>query len=68
MKNVKLSKLWDSLHSSYWFIPTLMAVGSMILAIAVYSLSTLSNYLANSDISLPEQTITWWGGLLAFNP
>jgi uncharacterized membrane protein len=38
MKNVKLSKLWDSLHSSYWFIPTLMAVGSMILAIAMLAL------------------------------
>ena len=32
MKNVKLSKLWDSLHSSYWFIPTLMAAISIILA------------------------------------
>jgi len=32
MKNVKLSKLWDSLHSSYWFIPTLMAASSIILA------------------------------------
>jgi monovalent cation:H+ antiporter, CPA1 family len=42
-----------------------VTVGAMVLAraIAVYSLSALSNYLANSDISLPEQTITWWGGL-----
>jgi uncharacterized membrane protein len=38
MKNVKLSKLWDSLHSSYWFIPTLMALGSMILAISMLTL------------------------------
>ncbi len=35
MKNVKLSKLWDSLHSSYWFIPTLMAASSIILAFAI---------------------------------
>ena len=35
MKNVKLSKLWDSLHSSYWFIPTLMAASSIILAWAM---------------------------------
>src|SRR4028119_413603 len=35
MKNVKLSKLWDSLHSSYWFIPTLMAAISIILAWAM---------------------------------
>jgi len=43
MKNVKLSKLWDSLHSSYWFIPTLMAVGSMILAIAMLTLDRRGN-------------------------
>ncbi|MBD1883798.1 DUF2254 domain-containing protein [Microcoleus vaginatus] len=43
MKNVKLSKLWDSLHSSYWFIPTLMAVGSMILAIAMLRIDRTGN-------------------------
>ena len=43
MKNVKLSKLWDSLHSSYWFIPTLMAVGSMILAIAMLTIDRTGN-------------------------
>ncbi|MEG4350136.1 DUF2254 family protein [Microcoleus sp. LAD1_D3] len=43
MKNVKLSKLWDSLHSSYWFIPTLMAVASMILAIAMLTLDRTGN-------------------------
>jgi uncharacterized membrane protein len=26
MTNVKLSKLWDQLHSSYWFMPAVMAV------------------------------------------
>lgn len=48
MKNVKLSKLWDSLHSSYWFIPTLMALGSMILAIAMLTLDRAGN------------TPNWW--------
>jgi len=24
-ENIKLAKLWDSLHSSYWFIPTALA-------------------------------------------
>ena len=36
MKNVKFRKLWDSLHSSYWFVPTLMvaiAIGLSFLAI-----------------------------------
>jgi uncharacterized membrane protein len=26
MKSAKLGKLWDSLHSSFWFVPTLMLV------------------------------------------
>ncbi|MEG5032701.1 DUF2254 domain-containing protein [Microcoleus sp. AT3-D2] len=43
MKNVKLSKLWDSLHSSYWFIPTLMALGSIVLAIAMLTLDRTGN-------------------------
>lgn len=32
MKNVKLSKLWDTLHSSYWFIPSIMAILTTALA------------------------------------
>ena len=36
MKNVKFLQLWDSLQSSYWFVPTLMvaiAIGLSFLAI-----------------------------------
>ena len=33
MNNAKLSKLWDSLHSSYWFIPMLMALGAIGLGV-----------------------------------
>jgi uncharacterized membrane protein len=29
---INLLKLWDSLHSSYWFVPTLMASTALILA------------------------------------
>ncbi|BAY23871.1 hypothetical protein NIES2100_36640 [Calothrix sp. NIES-2100] len=32
MKNVKLGKLWDTLHSSYWFIPSTMAILTTALA------------------------------------
>lgn len=32
MKNVKLGKLWDTLHSSYWFIPSIMAILTTALA------------------------------------
>jgi uncharacterized membrane protein len=38
MKDAKLSKLWDSLHSSFWFVPTLMvvlAIGLSFLTIAI---------------------------------
>lgn len=32
-------------------------------AIAIYGLGGLSNYFAGSSITLPEQTVLWWGGL-----
>jgi uncharacterized membrane protein len=32
MRNVKISKLWDQLHSSYWFIPGVMAIVATALA------------------------------------
>ena len=35
---VKLSKLWDSLHSSYWFVPTLMAILAVALAFSMLTL------------------------------
>ncbi len=43
---------------------TAIALGSVILgrAIAIYGLGGLSN-CANSNISLREQTVLWWGGL-----
>lgn len=42
-----------------------VAIGAMILAraIAIYGLGGLSNWLANAQISLPQQTVLWWGGL-----
>ncbi|BAZ40459.1 hypothetical protein NIES4101_64200 [Calothrix sp. NIES-4101] len=38
MRNVKISKLWDQLHSSYWFIPAVMAVGATALAFTMLNL------------------------------
>ena len=32
-------------------------------AIAIFGLGWLSNWLGNSEISLPDQTVIWWGGL-----
>jgi CPA1 family monovalent cation:H+ antiporter len=42
-----------------------ITIGAMILAraIAIYGLSFISDRVANSDISFPDQTILWWGGL-----
>lgn len=42
-----------------------ITIGTVILtrAIAVYGLGSLSNWLAKSQIGIPEQTVIWWGGL-----
>lgn len=41
-KNIKLNKLWESLHSSYWFVPALMMAGAMILVFLVLKLDRLA--------------------------
>ncbi|MCU0524078.1 MAG: DUF2254 domain-containing protein [Elainella sp. Prado103] len=33
MRTTKLAKFWDSLHSSFWFIPTLMVIGAIGLSL-----------------------------------
>lgn len=38
---IKLLKLWDSLHSSYWFVPTLMATIAIALAFGMVTLDRL---------------------------
>jgi len=42
-----------------------VTIGAIILmrAIAIYTLSLLSNYLTKSTIPIPDQTVLWWGGL-----
>jgi uncharacterized membrane protein len=44
MKNIKLSKFWDSLHSSYWFLPTVMAVIAIVLAFGMLTLDRTGYY------------------------
>jgi uncharacterized membrane protein len=44
MKNFKLGKLWDSLHSSYWFVPTLMAAIAIVLAVVMLTLDRHGYY------------------------
>ena len=45
--------------------PIAIAVAAMLItrAIAIYGLGALSNWLAGSEIGLPQQTVLWWGGL-----
>lgn len=38
---IKLFKLWDSLHSSYWFVPMLMAAGAIALSFLALTLDRL---------------------------
>lgn len=52
MKNNKLSKLWDSLNSSFWFVPTLMVT----LAIG---LSFLTIWFDQSSESNIIETFRW---------
>ncbi|NJP12165.1 MAG: DUF2254 domain-containing protein [Leptolyngbyaceae cyanobacterium RU_5_1] len=40
MRNVKLGKLWDLLHSSYWFLPTVMAVAAAGLAFLLLAIDS----------------------------
>lgn len=42
-----------------------ITIAGMVVSrfISVYALGFFSNSVANSNISLPQQTILWWGGL-----
>ena len=44
MKNVKITKLWDSLQSSYLFVPALIVVSEIALAVAMLTLDRQGNY------------------------
>lgn len=44
MENPKLIQIWDSLKSSYWFIPTLMAVVAVALAFILLTLDRSGFY------------------------
>ncbi|CEJ42324.1 Uncharacterized protein apha_00167 [Umezakia ovalisporum] len=38
MNNVKLSKVWDALQTSYWFLPGILALSAVILAFVMLNL------------------------------
>ncbi|MBD1852784.1 DUF2254 domain-containing protein [Leptolyngbya sp. FACHB-711] len=43
MKNTKLSKFWDTLRSSYWFLPTLIAGIAFVLALVLLEIDRSGN-------------------------
>jgi uncharacterized membrane protein len=44
MKNVKLVKVWDALHTSYWFLPGILAISSIILAVVTLTLDRIIDF------------------------
>jgi monovalent cation:H+ antiporter, CPA1 family len=52
-----------SLQENLTIIAVTVVVMILIRAVAILSLSQLSNLVQASEISLPEQTILWWGGV-----
>lgn len=52
MKNIKLNKLWDSLHSSYWFLPTIIVAISFGLAIAILKLDRAGYHTVLAKLGL----------------
>ena len=46
-----LLNLWDALRTSYWFVPSLLATGTAIIAIG---LPVVDRSLLESQIELPE--------------
>lgn len=44
MKNVKINKLWDSLQSSYLFVPALIVGSAIALAVMMLTLDRQGNY------------------------
>ncbi|MDH6061261.1 hypothetical protein NWP17_12575 [Chrysosporum bergii ANA360D] len=38
MNDIKLSKLWDALLTSYWFLPGMLAITAVILAFTMLHL------------------------------
>ncbi|MBD2164537.1 sodium:proton antiporter [Calothrix membranacea FACHB-236] len=54
---------FTSLAANLHIIAITIAAMILMRLIAIYLLSNLSTRLTNSEISLPDQTILWWGGL-----
>ncbi|MGF1460280.1 MAG: cation:proton antiporter [Leptolyngbyaceae cyanobacterium] len=54
---------FDGLIANLNIILITILVMSVARAISIFGLSAISNWWDDSDISLPNQVILWWGGL-----
>lgn len=44
MKDIRLGKLWDSVNSSYWFVPALMMISTIAIAFGLLRIDRLGYY------------------------
>ncbi|MEA5537191.1 Na+/H+ antiporter [Crocosphaera sp. XPORK-15E] len=54
---------FESLRSNLGIIAIAIMAVLVTRLVAIYGLASLSNKFTDVDISLPEQTVLWWGGL-----
>jgi monovalent cation:H+ antiporter, CPA1 family len=54
---------WADLEANLGTIGITVMAMFVTRAIAIFGLGWLSNWLAKSEISLPDRTVIWWGGL-----
>lgn len=55
--------VFDGLIENLNTILIAIAVMSLARAVSIFGLSTISNWWDDSDITLPNQVVLWWGGL-----
>jgi monovalent cation:H+ antiporter, CPA1 family len=56
---IRFASLGENLH----IIAVTIIAMILMRAVAIYLLSNFSTIITQSEISLPDQTILWWGGL-----
>jgi CPA1 family monovalent cation:H+ antiporter len=56
---IRFASLGENLH----IIAVTVIAMILMRAVAIYILSTISTAITQAEISLPDQTILWWGGL-----
>lgn len=50
-RNTRLYKFWDGLRSSYWFVPTLLVIAAVLLALVLIAADHRSDFSTDSRLS-----------------